>query len=137
VRAGQEIASITVSGTEYLTLSDFKRFDDGSGYVATLVASAGGFECRPRSFYFDSLDSFIAQLRTAYQSLSGRVEFGNPYEPDHLSFTFGPHGHIVLSGDLGRADASQCRLMFSLRFDQTYIGSFLDQLEKVSRALHG
>lgn len=133
----KRIATVEVSPREFLRISDVRRFEDGSGYVATVEVSVEKFACYPRSFYFDDLKGLIAKLRAAFTDLTGRVEFGWRYEPDRLCLEFLPNrGHVLISGDFGRADGKNSQLLFAFEADQTYIGPFLEALEQISGDVH-
>src|SRR5476651_1871199 len=113
-------ASFTVSQTEFITLSNVERFDDGSGYRATLDLAVDKFTCRGHVFYFEYFTRFVEQLRAAYQTLNGAVELRRTHEPDKLRFQFTTRGHVVISGILGEANGRGCSLKFVMDADQTF-----------------
>ena len=53
--ASPNVAAIEVSEVEYLRLSEFERFDDGSGYRCNIDARSGEFGCSGKVFYFDDM----------------------------------------------------------------------------------
>jgi hypothetical protein len=128
-------AVIHVSATEFITLSEFERFGDGSGYRASLAVAAGSFEARGRAFYFDDLAAFVDRLKAALASLSGTVTLGPSYEPDKINFEFLSCGHVEISGELGAGDGTECSLKFRLKADQTYVAPFLAELQRIGNLL--
>jgi hypothetical protein len=141
VHAPDHSASITVSPTEYLRLSEFERFEgvEGWAYVATLDARVATFSCNHYLFHFHDLPEFVRDLGEAFGALRGTVSLRKIRETDRLTFRFiETTGHVVLSADLGRSYADRGgSWKFELGFDQTYLGPFLHDLEKIDRALHG
>jgi hypothetical protein len=123
------VAAIEVSETEYLRLSDFERFDDGSGYRCNVDTRCGEFGCFGKAFYFDDLPMVVANLRDAYQSLKGSVEMRQRYEDESLIFMATTQGHFVVKGKL--TDYRDHELRFALEADQTYIAPFVAALERI------
>ena len=119
---------------EYLRLSDFERFDDGSGYRCNVDARSGEFGCFGKAFYFDDMPKVVAGLREAYQSLKGAVEMRQRYEHESLTFLSTVQGHFVAKGKL--TDNRDHELRFALEVDQTYIQPFLAALERIDAGLH-
>ena len=137
-------ASINVSPTEYLRLSEFQRFPSVlSGqftYCATVDASVASFACRHYCFGFEDLPGFIRKLREAFVAVKGTVALRTERETDTLIFRFNEtRGHVLLSGDFGRSHypIGTGSLKFDFEFDQTYLDPFLVELESISGALHG
>jgi hypothetical protein len=123
------VAAIEVSESEYLRLSDFERFTDGSGYRCSVDTRCGDFGCFRRAFYFDDMPQVVAKLREAHQSLKGSVEMRQRYEHESLTFTTTTQGHFVIKGRL--TDYRDHELRFALEVDQTYIAPFLSALERI------
>jgi len=130
-------ASFTVSPTEFITLSNCERFDDGSGYRATLDLAVDKFTCRGQVFHFEYFNRFVNQLRAAYHALDGVVELRCTHEPDKIGFKFTSLGHVVISGVSGEANGRGCTLQFVMEADQTFLAPFLDQLEGAAATLDG
>jgi hypothetical protein len=128
------VAAIEVSEVEYLRLSDFERFDDGSGYRCNVDARSGEFGCFGKAFYFDDMPKVVASLREAYESLKGTVEMRQRYEHESLTFLSTGQGHFVAKGKL--TDNRDHELRFALEVDQTYIQPFLVALERIDAGLH-
>ena len=122
-----EPATLTVSPEEYLSLSDFERFNDGS-CACSLSVSVRLFQCSVPKVWFEDLDTFIISLERALQTLSGTVILQSR-EEDKLQVKFGPRGHVVVSGDLFEFWGGESSVKFSLGLDQTFIGPFLRQLK--------
>jgi hypothetical protein len=132
--ASPNVAAIEVSEVEYLRLSEFERFDDGSGYRCKVDARSGEFGCFGKVFYFDDMQKVVATLREAYQSLTGSVEMRQRYEHESLTFLSTGQGHFVAKGRL--TDYRDHELRFALEVDQTYIQPFLAALERIDAGLH-
>jgi hypothetical protein len=94
--ADSVVASIEVSEHEYLRLSAFERFDDGSGFKCQVDVQCGGFGCTRRSFYFDDLPLVVESLERAHASLQGEVVMRQRYERESLKFSTTPIGHFVV-----------------------------------------
>jgi hypothetical protein len=125
-------ASLAVSPSEFVELSEFERFDDGSGYRAVLRAASGEFACTGREFYFDDLPVFLDRLREAYQRVSGSAELRLRYEEEFLRIELTQLGHIVVSGLLIQYGPFGCRLQFSFEADQSFCPPFIAQLQEAS-----
>lgn len=128
------MAAIEVSEVEYLRLSEFERFDDGSGYRCNVDARSGEFGCFGKVLYFDDMSKLVVTLREAYQSLKGSVEMRQRYEHESLTFLANGQGHFVVKGKL--TDYRDHELRFALEVDQTYIQPFLAALERIDAGLH-
>ena len=128
------VAAIEVSEVEYLRLSNFERFDDGSGYRCDVDARCGEFGCFRKAFYFDDMRQVVANLRNAYESLKGSVEMRQRYEHESLTFLSTTQGHFVVKGKL--TDYGEHELRFALEVDQTYIEPFVSALERIDAGLH-
>jgi len=131
------VAEISVSPTEFLRLSGVQRFEDGSGFNATLEVSVRTFEARCRPFYFDDLAEFVEDLNRSLELLTGTCVLKSRYEKDHLALTFGTLGHVSISGVLGEADGTNCVLRFRFSADQTYLQSFAKELQRIGQQLSG
>ncbi len=123
------VASIEVSEHEYLRLSAFERFDDGSGFKCRLDVQCGDFGCSRRSFYFDDLPLVVERLEKAHDSLQGEVGLRQRYEREFITFSTTPIGHFVIKGEL--TDYRDCELRFSLNVDQTYLKPFIRALRDI------
>ena len=123
------VAAIEVSESEYLRLSEFERFEDGSGYRCNVDTRCGEFGCFRKAFYFDDLPTVVTKLRQAYQSLKGTVEMRQRYEHESLTFATTTQGHFVIKGKL--TDYQDHELRFALEVDQTYVEPFLSALERI------
>jgi hypothetical protein len=123
------VAAIEVSESEYLRLSSFERFDDGSGYRCNVDTRCGEFGCFRKAFYFDDMPKVVAKLRDAYQSLNGSVEMRQRYEDESLTFKATAQGHFVVRGRL--TDYRDHELRFALEVDQTYMEPFVSALERI------
>jgi hypothetical protein len=132
--ASPNVAAIEVSEVEYLRLSEFERFDDGSGYRCNIVARSGEFGCFGKVFYFDDMQKVVANLREAYRSLRGSVEMRQRYEHESLTFLVTGQGHFVAKGML--TDYRDHELRFALEVDQTYMQTFLAALDRIDAGLH-
>jgi hypothetical protein len=128
-------ASLTVGPSDFIELSGFERFDDGSGYRAVLRVASGEFACTGREFYFDDLPAFLDHMREAYQRVSGSAELRYRYEEDFLRIQFTRLGHIVVSGLLVHYGPCKRRLQFSFEADQSFCPPFIAQLQEVCEEL--
>jgi len=128
------VAAIEVSEVEYLRLSDFQRFADGSGYRCSVDARSGEFGCFGKAFYFDDMPKVVASLREAYQSLKGIVELRQRYEHESLTFLSSGQGHFIAKARL--TDYRDHELRFAIEVDQTYMQSFVAALERIVAGLH-
>jgi hypothetical protein len=122
-----ELVTLTVSPSEYLSLSDFERCSDGS-CAFSLSVSVRLFQCTVPKVWFQDLDAFIKNLERALQTLSGTVILQSR-EEDKIQVTFGRLGHVAVSGDLFELWGGESSVKFSLYLDQTFIAPFLRQLK--------
>jgi hypothetical protein len=128
------LAAIEVSDTEFLRLSDFERFEDGSGYRCQIAVGCGEFGCSRKHFYFDDLPQIVRALRESYRSLKGSVEMCQRYEKESVTFSATGRGHFAVKGFL--TNYRDIELRFALDVDQTYMQPFVAAMERINASLH-
>lgn len=83
------------------------------------------------SFITAELDSFLSQLRSLHQCLSGTAEFTTLEEQLHMRLTGDGKGHIELVGNVADQPGIGNRLHFTLHFDQSQLGAAIHELQRV------
>lgn len=124
------------SPDEYLRLYAFERFEDGSGYKASIDIVSSCFSCVGKECYFDDLQQFYADSMQAYQQQTGRVLLKDMHEKDHFKFDFTHFGHVLLSGVLYSPSNTTQHLSFFFETDQSYVLMFLKQMKEVLTRLN-
>lgn len=121
--------TFSASHTEFIELSDIERFDDGSGYLATIRVGSGEFSCSGKKFFFDDLPQFFAALKKSYRDLSGHAELRPHYEDHFVRFEFTTRGRLTVSGLVLDYGPPGQKLQFSFEADQSYLPPFIASIE--------
>lgn len=121
-----EIVLQTNDDKKVLRLSDFKKFEDGSGYSCKISVCSGDFSC-DRPFYFD--DSHFPDAIRALQQMDagnlGEATIKGQWEDDFIKFTLDKIGHVVVVGQIfEHAELSQ-QLKFAFETDRTVLGPLI------------
>jgi len=123
--------ALIVSDTEFVELTNIERFNDRSGYCARIRVGSECFLCTGHPFYFNDLENFLAELKTAHQKVSGVTELRDRYEDEFIKVKYSSNGHVLISGLLVEYGHLDRRLQFAFETDQTFLPPFIASVEKV------
>jgi hypothetical protein len=129
-------AELVASDVEFIRLSSFERFRDGSGWRCNIAIQVAWLSCTGKTFYFDDLLQFTNELQAAYDAVSGSAELRCRYEREFVKLEYTPLGRVSVSGELLEYYPEPCTLKFTFSTDQTFMPGFLNGLRNVLGALH-
>jgi hypothetical protein len=114
-----DIVLQTNSENASLAFRAIERFDDGSGYSATLVVRSGWISAEYH-FVFEShaLARFIRELEQIDGTLAGVARLKPAYEDQFVEFRGDGNGHVSVTGELIE-QVPQQRVEFEFATDQT------------------
>lgn len=131
------IAEIDVSDVDYVRLSDFEHFEDGSGWRATIKVGAGEFLCSGRKFVFGGPRKFLDSLKKCNEGLNGHAELKTPFEDEFLRFSFENRGCVTITGLLQDYGGRERSFRFEIEADQTFVPGFIKSFEQAISSLKG
>ena len=108
------------------------EYYDDNWLTVKIQACAGGFKGKvDAAILTGELASFLAELRSLYESLAGTAQFTTLEEQLQLRLRGDGKGHIELEGDVSDQPGIGNRLQFRLQFDQSQLGASIRELERV------
>jgi hypothetical protein len=132
------IGSPTLGITLYVerrTYPDCTDYCDGNWLVTKVDLVTRGFRGRvEENLRAEELAMFREELRTLYQSLTGRAKLHTMESWIELEFISGQTGHIRVDGFLMDEVGIGNRLNFSFDLDRSYLPDVLASLEQTTAA---
>ncbi len=109
------------------------EYYDDNWLTTQIRVQVGGFRGQVDAALLTAeLTSFLAALRSLYETLRGSAEFSTMEEQLHLRLMGDGKGHITLTGELLDQPGIGNRLHFTLQLDQSQLGASIHELETVT-----
>lgn len=106
---------------------------DVRGVIEIQCGTLGQYQAKG-TLYFSTgqLFNLYNQLKDAYKSLHGEINFTNEYDKTlNVKLEFDDKGHCIVSGDFGELSHERKRLFFEINSDQTYFSSTIKELHSI------
>lgn len=114
-----------------LALRDVARFDDGSGFTASLVVRSGWISA-VHQFDFHHPEPFLGQLKNLYDTLSGDAVLQARWETHYLKLSGNGRGEIEVEGRLFQYDPPGQEVLFRFNTDQTVLPQLISDFETLA-----
>jgi hypothetical protein len=112
----------------YLRMSSFELFSDGSGGRCRLEVQSGEIFLRT-NLWFDlaPLRNFVSSMSSIAEHLTGTAWLGLEYEPSRISIAADGRGHMKVAGELFIGLEQEVKFVFGS--DQSFAPPFIDSLK--------
>ncbi len=126
----EERIEVEVHGYECAPVGEY--YDD-NWLTVEIRVRAGGFRGKASATILTGeLTEFLSELRPLYQTLSGAAVFTTMEGQLSLQLVGDAKGHIELRGEVADQPGIGNRLHFTLPFDQSQLGTSINELERVT-----